>query len=57
MKNPAHPSLQLKEAGEFWSARVTKAYRALAVREGNLFTWVWIGSHREYERLLLNGSK
>ena len=50
--NPKHPSLQLKPAGHFWSARVTDAYRALAVREENVFTWFWIGPHDEYERLL-----
>ena len=33
-QNPRHPSLQLKQVGEFWSARVNDAYRALAVREG-----------------------
>jgi hypothetical protein len=51
-ENPMHPSLHLKPVGEFWSARVTDACRALAVREGNVFTWFWIGSHDEYERLL-----
>lgn len=34
-RNPRHPSLQLKPVSEFWSARVTDAYRALAFREGN----------------------
>jgi hypothetical protein len=24
----------------------------LAVREGNAFTWFWIGPHDEYERIL-----
>jgi hypothetical protein len=36
--NPKHPSIQLKPVGEFWSARVMDAYRALAVREENVFT-------------------
>ena len=51
-ENPRHPSLQLKPVGEFWSARVNDAYRALAVRDGNTFTWFWIGSHDEYERMI-----
>jgi hypothetical protein len=51
-QNPRHPSVQLKPVGEFWAARVTDAYRALAVREGDVFTWFWIGSHDEYERIL-----
>jgi hypothetical protein len=49
-ENPAHPSIQLKQVGEFWSARVTDAYRALAFREENVFTWFWIGPHDAYER-------
>jgi len=51
-ENPQHPSLQLKPVGEFWSVRVTSAYRALAVRDGNIFTWFWIGTHQEYERMI-----
>lgn len=51
-ESPTHPSLQLKPVGAFWSARVTDAYRALAFRNGNDFTWFWIGSHDEYVRLL-----
>lgn len=49
---PNHPSIQLKPVGGFWSARVTDAYRVLALREENVFTWFWIGTHDEYERLL-----
>ena len=52
VENPRHPSVQLKPVGEFWSARVTDACRALAVREENIFTWFWIGPHDEYERIL-----
>ena len=52
VENPRHPSVQLKPVGEFWSARVTDAFRALAVREENIFTWFWIGPHDEYERIL-----
>jgi len=50
--DPVHPSLHLKQAGDFWSVRITKAYRALALRSGDEFTWVWIGTHDEYERML-----
>jgi hypothetical protein len=52
IENPKHPSLQLKPVGAFWSARVTGACRALAFRETDVFTWFWIGSHDDYERLL-----
>ncbi len=50
--NPSHPSLRFKKVGRFWSARVGKRYRALAVEceEGHL--WFWIGSHAEYDKLL-----
>ena len=50
---PNHPSIQLKPVGDFWSARVSDAYRALALREENVFTWFWIGPHDEYARILM----
>jgi len=52
--NPAHPSLQLKPVGRFWSARVGLSWRALAVRdpETETLVWFWIGSHAEYDRLV-----
>jgi len=51
-EDPLHTSVHLKSVGEFWSARVTGAYRALAVRHGNVFIWFWIGSHDEYSQML-----
>jgi hypothetical protein len=51
-QNPAHPSLHLKQVGELWSVRITDAYRALALRETNIFHWFWIGAHDQYERLI-----
>ena len=50
--NQAHPSLQFKKVGEYWSARVGRSYRALAVEDGADFIWVWIGHHDEYDRLI-----
>lgn len=50
--NPDHPSLHFKKVGAFWSARIDDAYRALAVVDNEDLTWVWIGSHDEYERLI-----
>ena len=44
--------MQLKPVGVFWSVRVTGEFRALAIREENVFTWFWIGKHDEYIRLL-----
>lgn len=50
--DPNHPSLHLKKVGRFWSVRIGRRYRALAVEHGDVLVWFWIGSHDEYERLL-----
>lgn len=50
-ENPRHPSLQLKKVGDFWSARVGLAHRALAIEDDTGFVWVWIGCHADYERM------
>ena len=51
-QNPEHPSLQLKKAqrGTYWSVRVNDDYRALAIEEDGVMTWVWIGKYGEYDR-------
>ncbi|PYM73218.1 MAG: hypothetical protein DME10_10700, partial [Candidatus Rokuibacteriota bacterium] len=49
--NPRHPSLQFRQvhtARPIYSARVGLGYRALAVIEGELIIWFWIGTHAEY---------
>jgi hypothetical protein len=46
-----HPSLQFKQLGNHWSARVGLSYRALAVKDGSDYVWVWIGAHGEYDKL------
>ena len=51
-ENPKHPSLQFKKIGNFWSARLGLAHRALAVEDDMGFIWVWIGSHADYERIV-----
>jgi hypothetical protein len=53
-QDPNHPSLRLKKAGKFWSARVGASYRALAAPDGDDFVWVWIGTHDEYERMIMD---
>ena len=50
--NHRHPSLHFKRLGKFWSARAGLNYRALAVKDGPDFVWVWIGRHDEYEKLV-----
>ena len=51
-KDPRHPSLQFKQLGSHWSARVGLHYRALAVEDGSDFVRVWIGSHADYDKLI-----
>jgi hypothetical protein len=52
LRDPFHPSIHLKKVGRFWSARVGSDFRALAIVNGDLVEWFWIGSHDEYERLI-----
>lgn len=51
-ENSRHPSLHFKKVGKFWSARVGRNFRAIAVPDEGDYIWVWIGSHDEYEKLL-----
>lgn len=51
-ENPRHPSLHFKEIGKFWSVRIGRMHRALAIEDGEDFIWVWIGAHDEYERMI-----
>jgi hypothetical protein len=51
-ENPRHPSLHFKKVGDFWSARVTLDYRALAVEAQDGYVWFWIGRHDEYEKIV-----
>jgi hypothetical protein len=48
----AHPSLHFKRAGRYWSARVGRNYRVLAVEQPEGLLWFWIGRHAEYDRML-----
>ena len=52
--NPA-PGLQFKKLeGEdnIYSIRIGLGYRALAVMNKDRTVWYWIGSHRDYDRLV-----
>jgi len=44
-ENPQHPSLYLKKVGRFWSVRVGRRHRALAVLGDEGMVWFWIGTH------------
>lgn len=50
--NPQHPSLHFKKVGMYWSIRVGLNHRALAIRDGGDFIWLWIGSHDKYEFMI-----
>ncbi len=50
--DPSHPSLHFKKVGEFWSVRAGKGYRALGVETEKGISWVWIGTHAEYDKLI-----
>lgn len=51
--DPKHPSLHFKCIdNDLWSVRVGMHYRALALREEEVFSWIWIGPHSEYDRLV-----
>jgi DNA-3-methyladenine glycosylase len=47
-----HPSLHFKRVGQFWPVRVEINHRTLAVKDGQDFVWVWIGSPDEYEQMV-----
>jgi mRNA-degrading endonuclease RelE of RelBE toxin-antitoxin system len=51
-RDPRHPSLRLKKVGSVWSVRIGSDYRALAVDDADGLTWIWIGKHSDYERLI-----
>jgi hypothetical protein len=48
----SHPSLHLKKVARYWSARVGKKHRTMAVEVPEGLLWFWIGPHTEYDRLL-----
>ena len=51
--NQLHPSLHFKKVGNnLWSALATQDYRALAIKKGKDYYWIWIGSHKDYEAFL-----
>ena len=49
---PNHPSLHLKKVGRYWSVRVGRKHRAVAVEAPQGLLWFWIGVHADYDGLL-----
>jgi hypothetical protein len=53
--DPHHPSLhfrRLQGSADRYSIRVGDHYRALGRLTDESMTWVWIGTHAEYDRLV-----
>ncbi len=51
--DPTHGSLRFKKVkDEIWSVRVGLHYRALAYPDTDGYTWFWIGTHTEYDRII-----
>lgn len=53
--NPYHNSLHFKQIHPnepFYSVRSGIGYRAVGIREGDVMTWFWIGSHADYDKLI-----
>lgn len=52
-ENPAHPALRLERLRSdprAWSVRITRDYRAVALRSGDNWLRFWIGTHSEFDR-------
>ena len=49
---PAASVAEFKKIGAVWSVHVGLDYRALATGEADGYSWFWIGTHAEYDRLL-----
>ena len=46
--NSNHPSLHLKKVSKYWSARVGRKYRTLAVEIDDGLIWFWRGAPHWY---------
>ena len=54
-RDPHHPSLhfrRLQGSQDRFSGRIGDHYRALGRLTAQTMTWVWIGTHAEYDRLV-----
>lgn len=50
--DPSHNSLRFKKLNghdDLWSVRVTISVRAVGLRDGDTITWVWIGTHTQFD--------
>jgi len=53
-EDPFHPSLKFEEIRpDIWRIKIGYRYRAIAKRYDNSVVWMWIGSHEDYNKLLV----
>src|SRR5437763_1201427 len=53
-RNPHHPSLRFRRlhgSSDRFTVPVGDHYRTIGIMNGDKITWVWIGTHTEYDRL------
>ena len=54
--NPSHPGLRFKPIQGhpgLYSVRIGRSWRALGYLDGDTITWFWIGSHAEYDGMVV----
>lgn len=54
-EDPSHPSLHfhpLQGRQDLFTVRIGNRYRAVGVLTSDIVTWVWIGTHAEYDRMI-----
>ena len=54
-QDSSHPGLQFKSVHEtkpIYSARISRDYRAVGVKNDDEIVWFWIGSHGDYDKIL-----
>lgn len=53
--NPRHSSLHFKRISPsdptIYSARIGDHYRAIGLLESDTVTWIWVGTHEEYNNV------
>jgi len=55
-QNPHHPGLRFKRIHPrrpIYSVRISAGYRAIGVRDGDEMIWFWIGSHADYDAVVV----
>ena len=43
----------INRAEDIWAVRITRGYRAVGILEGDMVTWIWIGSHADYDKYIV----